>query len=248
MSVLVNDVEITDAQVEAEIAYHDQAPRPVDAALRALVIRQVVLDEARRLGFDTQDPDQAATDLIAQEVVCPVATDIDCLRHYHAHPAHFTVGELAEVSHILFQVTPNLDLAGLRAKAQSVLEQIKTHPDQFAQLAREYSNCPSAEVGGNLGQLARGDTVSQFDRAIFATPSGTLLNHLLETQFGLHIIRVERRVEGKVLPYEQVKHQIGKALHAASQDRATQQYLKVLLARANIQGIDLEAADGVLVQ
>ena len=48
--------------------------------------------------------------------------------------------------------------------------------------------------------------------------------------------------------YEQFKHQIGKALHAASQDRATQQYLNVLLARANIQGIDLEAADGVLVQ
>ena len=64
----------------------------------------------------------------------------------------------SEVNHILFQVTPNVDLDALRQRAQSVLDELTLDPSAFAAAAKKYSNCPSAEVGGNLGQLSRGET------------------------------------------------------------------------------------------
>ena len=88
-----------------------------------------------------------------------------------------------EVNHILFQVTPNVDLDALRQRAQSVLDELTLDPSAFAAAAKKYSNCPSAEVGGNLGQLSRGETVPEFEKAIFAAAAHSLLPRLVETRF-----------------------------------------------------------------
>ena len=80
------------------------------------------------------------------------------------------VGELIEADHILFQVTPGVNLDMLRAHAKVVLDELMADPSRFAEVAREQSNCPSAAVGGSLGQLGRGDTVPEFERAVFALP------------------------------------------------------------------------------
>ena len=82
------------------------------------------------------------------------------------------VGELIEADHILFQVTPGVNLDMLRAHAKVVLDELMADPSRFAEVAREQSNCPSAAVGGSLGQLGRGDTVPEFERAVFALPAG----------------------------------------------------------------------------
>ncbi len=248
MSVRVNNVEITDDEIDAEIRHHERAERPVDDALRTLVIQRVLLDEAVRLGIDVTDPEDATATLLEREVTCPVANDEDCLRHYQSHPEHFKVGELANVSHILFQVTPDVDLDLLRDKASSVLAELLADPQQFAALAQQYSNCPSSGVGGSLGQLSRGDTVSEFDRAIFSVAVPGLLDYLVQTRFGFHIIRVDQVIAGRLLPFEHVSKQIANALRAASVDRATQQYLKVLVGRASLDGVSLDAESGLLVQ
>jgi peptidyl-prolyl cis-trans isomerase C len=65
-----------------------------------------------------------------------------------------------EASHILFQVTPNVPLDALRAKAEEVLQQVQAHPEQFKEMARTYSIAPRL-VGGNLGQLSKGQTVPE---------------------------------------------------------------------------------------
>ncbi len=247
MSIQVNGVEITDAEIDAEMRHHEENMHPLDAALRTLVIKRVVLDEARRQGLDVSNPDQAAARLLEQHVVCPVATEEDCHRHYVLHPEHFTVGELAQASHILFQVTPDVDLDRLRLKAAAVLDELKAEPERFAQFAQQYSNCPSGAVGGNLGQLSRGDTVPEFERALFAGEPGVLVDYVVETRFGLHVIKLDRRIPGNLLPYDNVRHHIAAALQAASQDRATKLYLDALVAQAEIQGVDLAATDGILV-
>lgn len=248
MSVRVNDIEITDDEIDAEIRHHERAARPVDDALRTLVIRRVLIDEAVRQGIDVTDLEVATATLLEQEVICPVANGEDCLRHYQSHPEHFKVGELANVSHILFQVTPDVDLDLLRDKASSVLAELLTDPQQFAALAQQYSNCPSSGVGGSLGQLSRGDTVSEFDRAIFSVSVPGLLDYLVQTRFGFHIIRVDQVIAGRLLPFEDVSKQIANALRAASVDRATQQYLKVLVGRASLDGVRLDDESGRLVQ
>ena len=129
------------------------------------------------------------------------------------------VGELIEADHILFQVTPGVNLDMLRAHARVVLDELMADPSRFAEVAREQSNCPSAAVGGSLGQLGRGDTVPEFERAVFALPAGGLLPQLLETRHGLHIVRVTRRIEGRMLAYEQVAQQIAHALSSVSGTR-----------------------------
>jgi peptidyl-prolyl cis-trans isomerase C len=75
-----------------------------------------------------------------------------------------------------------------------------------------------------------------------------LLDYVVQTRFGFHIIRVDQVIPGRLLPFHQVSNQIANALHAASVDRATQQYLKVLVSRASLDGISLDAESGLLVQ
>lgn len=248
MSVHVNGVEITDAQIDEEIRHHERAARPMDEALRALVIQRVVLDEAERCGFDISHPDAAATALLEQQVHCPTASEEDCLRHYQANPERFKVGALVSASHILFQVTPEVNLDRLRDKATEVLQLVQAQPERFAEFAKEFSNCTSSALGGGLGQLSRGDSVPEFDRALFSTMQPGVLDRLVQTRFGFHIVRIDQCIEGNLLPFEHVRQQIAHALHAATLDRATQQYLKVLVGRAKIVGVDMEAENGLLVQ
>lgn len=243
MPVTINGVELTDADMEQELPLHADAPNPMRAATTALVLRRVLLDEAARLGLDLASEDDAIGVLLERHAPAPEADEAACRRYYQANPQRFIVGELIEADHILFQVTPGVNLDMLRAHASAVLADLLADPSGFAEVARRQSNCPSAAVGGNLGQLGRGDTVPEFEKAVFALPAGGLLPQVLETRHGLHIVRVTRRIEGRLLPFEQVRESIASALAAASRDTAWRQYARLLVERADVRGIDLGAAE-----
>ena len=264
MSISVNDIEITDEDVERELPHHANAPVPVKAALEALVVREVLLQAARiRLPTELAVEQTEAEDTLIQdaliedalierlielEVTSPLPTDVECETYYRKNLDQFRSDDLAEASHILFQVTPNVSLEALRAKAQEVLQQVLLQPEQFAQLARTYSNCTSAEVGGSLGQLSKGQTVPEFERVIFSLEAGQIAPRLIESRFGLHIVRVERRAEGRTLPFQMIQAQLAQHLTEQVRARALKQYLKILVGQANIQGIELGGAQTPLVQ
>ncbi|MFY2950112.1 MULTISPECIES: peptidylprolyl isomerase [Achromobacter] len=243
MPVTINGVELTDADMEQELPLHADAPNPMRAATTALVLRRVLRDEAARQGLDLASEDDAIGVLLERHAPAPEADEAACRRYYQANPQRFIVGELIEADHILFQVTPGVNLDLLRAHAGAVLADLLADPSGFAEVARRQSNCPSAAVGGNLGQLGRGDTVPEFEKAVFALPAGGLLPQVLETRHGLHIVRVTRRIEGRLLPFEQVRESIASALVAASRDTAWRQYARLLVERADVRGIDLGAAE-----
>lgn len=243
MPVTINGVELTDADMEQELPLHADAPNPMRAATTALVLRRVLRDEAARQGLDLASEDDAIGVLLERHAPAPEADEAACRRYYQANPQRFIVGELIEADHILFQVTPGVNLDMLRAHAGAVLADLLADPSGFAEVARRQSNCPSATVGGNLGQLGRGDTVPEFEKAVFALPAGGLLPQVLETRHGLHIVRVRRRIEGRLLPFEQVRESIASALAAASRDTAWRQYARLLVERADVRGIDLGAAE-----
>ncbi|WP_241131031.1 peptidylprolyl isomerase [Achromobacter xylosoxidans] len=243
MPVTINGVELTDADMEQELPLHADAPNPMRAATTALVLRRVLRDEAARQGLDLASEDDAIGVLLERHAPAPEADEAACRRYYQANPQRFIVGELIEADHILFQVTPGVNLDMLRAHAGAVLADLLADPSGFAEVARRQSNCPSATVGGNLGQLGRGDTVPEFEKAVFALPAGGLLPQVLETRHGLHIVRVTRRIEGRLLPFEQVRESIASALAAASRDTAWRQYARLLVDRADVRGIDLGAAE-----
>lgn len=248
MPILINDHELTDAEIAAELSKHTDADNPLKRATTAVALRHILLDEAARLGVPTDDEEACIDTLLASQVQIPLADAASCRRYYEQHPQRFTVGELIEVDHILFQVTPRVPLEALRGLAEQALVELLAHPEQFAEQARALSNCPSAEVGGNLGQLGRGDTVPEFERVVFTMNAGEILPRLVETRFGLHIVRVQRRIAGKLQPYEQVAEQIASLLKASCQDAAWRQYMQLLVGKARVEGITLEGADTPLVQ
>ena len=75
-----------------------------------------------------------------------------------------------------------------------------------------------------------------------------LVGRVIETRFGLHIVRIDRRFEGRVLPFDQVRGQITQALGAALADRAARDFVSELVSRAEIEGIVLEPGGSVLLQ
>lgn len=247
MGIRVNGKEITDQAVEAEIPNHSSAARPMDEAIRFLAIRQIILDAAQQEGIDTSDPERATAELLQSRVQVGLPSEDECRRHYEGNLSRFTVGELVEVSHILFQVTSSVDLELLRRKAGDVLEQLRVNPESFGALAAQYSNCPSSQVGGSLGQLSRGDTVPEFERAIFGEHAPGLMGRVIETRFGLHIIRIDRCIPGRVLPFEAVEPQIARALGDALADRAARDFVSRLVASADLDGLVLEPGAGVLL-
>lgn len=248
MPILINDHELTDTDIEAELPHHADTDNPLRSATHAVVLRRILLDEARRLGLPDGDADTVIDALLATEVQVPVADEVTCRRYYAQHLQHFTVGELVEAEHILFQVTPQVKLEALRTLAEHTLAEVLAEPDRFAQCARELSNCPSGALGGQLGQLSRGDTVPEFDRVLFAMQPGETLPRVLETRFGLHIVRLRHRVEGVLQPFERVQAGIAEALQRRARDVAWRQYVQWLVGRARISGIDLGGADSPLLQ
>lgn len=250
MGISVNSIDISDQAIEQELSHHQHAGNPLKQSVHELVLRSVLLQEAQRLAINGSEYDEDALieALFAQEVRVPQADLAACKTYYDNHPALFSNGDMVEARHILLQVTPGAPLALLRATGEAMLSELQLHPERFSELAKQYSNCASGALGGNLGQLARGQTVAEFDQLLFRLAPGALAGRLLETRFGLHIVQVLRRVDGMRLPFDAVKAQIADNLSRHAWQRALHQYLQILVGRADIGGVTLEGADTPLVQ
>lgn len=240
MPIVVNGTELCDAEVEQELPNHQHAENPLHQAVLARILRRVMLDEAQRLGIDGGDEEQTISELLEKQAPYPEPDDAACRRFYEANKARYIVGECVEADHILFQVTPSVNLHALSLQAEDVLAQLQEQPERFAEFARNFSNCPSSAVGGNLGQISRGDTVPEFEKVVFNVPAGTIHPKLVQTRHGLHIVRVNRHGEGRLRPYEDVAGEIAQVLQALGRDTAWRQYAKILVSRAEISGIDLD--------
>ncbi|CAP44168.1 peptidylprolyl isomerase [Bordetella petrii] len=247
--ISVNGVAIDEARLQAELPRHQHEPDPAQSASRELVLRELLLQRARELGLAQGDNDADVRAVLAAEVRTPQADEAACRRYYEQHPGQFLSGALVEVWHILFQLTPRVDPRRLRARAGEVLQEVhRAAPDAFADYARQYSNCMSAQEGGRLGDIGRGDTLPEFEQAVFAMPAHTLLDRLVQTRHGFHIVRTGRKVEGTPMAFDAVHARIAAWLAQASERRATHQYLQWLVGQARIEGLDMPGADSPLLQ
>jgi len=225
-------------------------PSPAVAAVRELLRQRAVaaglLDDDADADGDTAT--RAIEQLLDREVMIPPAVEDECRRYYDTHIDSFRSGDLVFARHILFQVTPGSPLDLVRTKAEQTLAAVATNPKTFEALAHTLSNCPSGQHGGNLGQIGRGETVPEFERALFGDGWIGILPRLVKTRYGFHIVSIERRVDGTVLPFEAVRERIADALTARVQQRALRQYVRLLAGQADIRGIDLDPAGSPLVQ
>jgi len=219
----------------------------------AAAAHELLRQRALSLGMVTGDADAEAVDaaierLLEREVKTPEPTETECRQYYDANAKRFVSGELVAARHILFQLTPGAPVNALRAKAELTLSELMEAPERFEQLAKACSNCPSAQLGGNLGQIQRGETVPEFERALFDGTGTGIRAQLVKTRFGFHIIAVDRREPGRQLPFEAVRDKIAERLRARVQKRALEQYVHVLAGKADVRGVDLGSAPTPLVQ
>ena len=225
----------------------------VAVADRVGAVRELLRQRAVALGLLGADAageklDDGIEALLDREVKVPAPSEQECRRFYALHAADFKAGEIAYARHILFAVTPGVPVAALRSKAEQTLAELREHPERFAAVAREISNCPSGQDGGNLGQLARGACVPEFEQAVFGSAETGLLKRLVNTRFGFHIVCIDRRVAGKQIPFEAVRAKIADRLNEQVRSKALQQYVAVLAGAADVSGVDLGAAASPLVQ
>jgi peptidyl-prolyl cis-trans isomerase C len=198
-------------------------------------VRRLLLERAAQAGIEGSE-DERIEALLEAEIAEPEPGEAECRRWYEAHPERFSAGALVEVSHILFAMTPRVPPERLRAKAAEVharaVRETAREPARFAELAREYSNCPSAAQGGALGQIGRGDSVPEFEKAVLGGGALGVLPDLVATRFGFHVVQVARRIPGKVLPYEEARAQVARELRRLATERAIGEYVRGLVKSA----------------
>ena len=254
VSVVVNGVAIAHDLISREAQNHPSST-PLDAwraAARALAVRELLLQEARRLDLraapisDTEgrretDEEALIRGLVEAEVATPSPNEASCRRYYERNRARFCSAAIYEASHILIAARRDdaASFAAARERALAQLSHLQAEPQHFAELAKAHSDCPSGACGGNLGQLTAGATTPEFENALLALRPGETTGAPIETRYGLHIVRLDRDVPGRELPFEAVHAGIAEYLVERSRRLGVAQYVARLASSAQLSGIDL---------
>lgn len=160
----------------------------------------------------------------------------DLKNHYQQHPADYASGQEIRVRHIFFTLAvgaPAAEETRVREKARKALERIKGG-EEFAKVARETSQGPSAAEGGDLGWLRRGVVQPEVERAAFALETGHV-SDLVRTKTGFQILKVEERRGGQPRPFDEVKDEIRDKLTNDQAEVARVAYVAELKKEAFIE-------------
>ncbi len=202
-------------------------------------------------GATSAEASNAIEQLLDRELNIPEPSLEACRRYHEAHPAAHAQGERAHLRHVLFAVTPGVDVKQLRLRAEALLIELRCADDggaKFAQAAAQWSNCPSGQQGGDLGWLTRADCAPEFAREVFGGAEVGVLARLVHSRFGLHVVEVVARDPGQQPSFEEVRQAIALTLRQQAWVNALRQYLQVLAGGATVEGVVLDAADTPLVQ
>jgi peptidyl-prolyl cis-trans isomerase C len=190
--------------------------------------------------------------LLERAIQVPEPSEEACRRHFEAKAAGYRTGERVLARHILFAVTPGVDVVALRKRAEATLLDVRCHDGageaRFAAAARASSNCPTGADGGQLGWLCAADCAPEFAREVFGRVEVGVLPRLVHSRFGLHVVEVQAREPGAAQSFESVRGAVAMSLRQLTYVTALRQYLRLLAGESAVKGVDLDAADTPLVQ
>lgn len=172
-----------------------------------LVYQALLYEDAMEKGMDKEDEfiqvvektkeSMLKTYALGKLLATAEVKDEDIKKFYEENKDAFKQAESADASHILVEEED---------KAREIYEKIKNGGD-FEELAREFSTCPSKEKGGDLGTFTRGQMVKEFENAVFENEVGTITEPV-KTQFGYHIIKINKKNPARELSFDEVKDKI----------------------------------------
>jgi peptidyl-prolyl cis-trans isomerase C len=162
-------------------------------------------------------------------VAAPIVSDNDVKTYYNEHPSDFVTPEKVHVRHIVIAVTNvgpapktkeqaldrikniaveirSADVASAQTtKDPEIMERLRLA--NFASAAKRYSEDSSAESGGDLGWITKGQTDHDFETAAWNLKPG-VVSGIVESKFGFHLILVEGRQAPGTEPFDSVKSSI----------------------------------------
>jgi peptidyl-prolyl cis-trans isomerase D len=184
--------------------------------------------EANKKLFETVETISAEYVVLTSDIVGKTIaiSDAEIKTFYEQNPARFGSEEQRQARHILIAAAKDAkdaDKQAAKAKAETLLQQVKKDPSSFARLAKENSQDPgSANNGGDLGFFGRGAMVKPFEDAAFALKQDEISN-VVQSDFGFHIIQVTAIKPAAVKPLAEVRAEIEAQLR---KDRQAKEFAK----------------------
>jgi peptidyl-prolyl cis-trans isomerase C len=211
-----------------------QTPEGKKELLESMVVRELVLEQAKKDGIDKSKEVVTRLEDLKKRVVVEAfvrkkieqdikISDDEMKKFYDQNKDKFKSGEQVKASHILVKS---------ESSAQDILSQLKKGAS-FEELARKNSADASAAKGGDLGWFSKGTMVPEFDKVAFGLKDGELSN-VVKTPYGFHIIKVTGKRAAGVRSFDEVKDQIKAAMMPAKQQEVLQQLKESLKKNAKI--------------
>jgi peptidyl-prolyl cis-trans isomerase C len=234
-------IEVPDEEIEAEI----------QAARAQFASEEEYANYLKDAGLTEEDVhDEAGRRVLMRAYQALVAKgqkvdDAMAREVYDANPGLFTEGEQVRAAQILVrthQDDPPAKKEEARARIDEAYEKLQGG-EEFADLAKEYSQATTAANGGDLGFFPRGVMVPMLEEVAFRTPVGES-SQVFETIYGYNILKVLEKREPKLKPFEEVKPLLMVELSRMMQSQALQAKLIELRADASIQILDEDLRSG----
>lgn len=226
---------LTNAEIQREIRHIPAKEQPrlmADAMAFAnfvdqLDLRRALTLEAERMGLGANEAVQNELRIAYETILIqhmrrhyidnlelPDFTPL-ARERYQADKKQHVTPEQREASHILLTFTDEADKAEKREQLESFRAQLKSGKADFAELAKEHSaDKGSGAKGGSLGEFGRNVMVKPFEDAAFALKKEGDISEVVETRFGLHLIRLDKITPARQLAYDEVKDDLIKQVRS----------------------------------
>ena len=179
--------------------------------------------------------------LIDQEVKAKVVppTDSEIEDFYKQQESEMVEPEQVQVRHILIKFDENTDKKKALKKIREILKETKKGKESFAELARKYSEDPSAARGGDIGFFIRGQMVRKFEEAAFALKVGEISN-VVETDYGYHIIQCIGKKAAEKKSLEEIRAYLQNFIFQKRMEERYGEWLRRLRDRASITRSEID--------
>ena len=214
----------------------------VDLLIRNLLRNKVLAGEAKKAAYDQQALVKLRLALTAEAELAsewlkkivadapPVDYEVIAYEKYLVNPDIWKTEEQIDVSHILISSESRSSKAALQL-ATEIGEELQLDPSRFDAMVEEYSEDPSKKVnGGRFPQVKKNDMVKSFEVAAFAMDEPGEISSPVETTYGFHIIRLNRKMPGTVPPFEDIKAQAMRQVREQYLKDYSTRYLKKTLS------------------
>lgn len=240
LGLSISDDEIAEAVERVKNQYGMKSDEDFDRALAANGLTKDVLRTQLRESLLTNK-------LLAREVPINMTEDAVRTEYERTKDKLYAVPEKAKVSEILVRFAPNdpASQEAARRKIEDAQKRIRAGTP-FADVARELSEGPARERGGDLGVVSKGDLTQELDSAIF----GGDLSSPIAVRDGYALLAVTSRQPAGYRPFDDVKDEIRKKMSEEIYDKKFAEYLADLRKSAFVKIFDkdLEAGDAAALK